>query len=593
MKAQPKPTMSSTTATQDADSVLSVITRNLTKVKSRAAVGHYDSRRIWVARLNESLNQSVEALSHLEKRVAKLLMSKRNLSSAALTSKSLMEFRKIVPAILRNQVSVVSRLAYGTRAEPIYTLKGKTNPSKTFDDFSELATITRQYVDSTIQDAYQLVMLDSKEFNFHVLNSLHSFVHLAPRGLQIPFTSKELVDIVEWFDQLSWKQRKKSSATSCQKERFGEKVDFLVTTLKPQFDLGVDTAAKATFRFCSEFTHVGYVSTLVTSADLGEFYMASADGVFFASTENYVELNYRLLKGAYLIFADIYLRAVGYATSIMLSDKAYAKVAGLIEKDIARSRKVIKSTGFQLTQFIAREYVRRPKTLRAKCICGEYREWNATDDWFNFCRNCGTKYGVIEWPQDIGYVITPQGPCDVVGSIHPPIDDLTEAERARIYALWDEFKKNRRAGKIDGKYLIPALAVRNLKTFTVPQYDPLNQELITFISGKKLSENDGIPIFCNCGCVAILKKGFEGERWRCFGCGSTIKMLALDGDSGYVFGSNPDGSPRLIPVQGNYRELTPEEKKKALESAAKVIKTSSRPAGRIRSGDVLPGDSLL
>ena len=148
-------------------------------------------------------------------------------------------------------------------------------------------------------------------------------------------------------------------------------------------------------------------------------------------------------------------------------------------------------------------------------------------------------------------MITIQGPCDVVGSIHPSIDDLTEVERARVYAFWDEFKKNRRAARLDGEHLVPALAVRNLKTFTVPQYNPLSHELITFVSGKKLSENDGIPIFCNCGCVAILKKGFEGERWRCFGCGSTIKTLMLGNDSGYVIGANPDGSPRLIPVQGN------------------------------------------
>jgi hypothetical protein len=93
------------------------------------------------------------------------------------------------------------------------------------------------------------VMLDSKESNFHVLNSLDSFVQLATESLQMRLMSKELIDIIDWFHHLPWKERKKSAATSCYKERFGEKVDFLAKELKPEFDLGVDSAAKATFRF--------------------------------------------------------------------------------------------------------------------------------------------------------------------------------------------------------------------------------------------------------------------------------------------------------------------------------------------------------
>ena len=64
-------------------------------------------------------------------------------------------------------------------------------------------------------------------------------------------------------------------------------------------------------------------------------------------------------------------------------------------------------------------------------------------------------------------------------------------------------------------------------------------------------------------------------------------MFMLENDSGHVIGASPDGSPKLIPVQGNERELTPEEKKKALESAAEVIKTSYKPAGSLRRGDSL------
>jgi hypothetical protein len=139
----------------DADAVLAAIASNLTRVKSHAALSHYDSRRIWVASLNESLDLSVEVLKQLESRVAKLLASDSKVTSAALNSKSLIQFRKILPAMLRNQVSLASRYVKGTRPEPVYKFEDKADPSKGFDEFSELATLSRQYVDSTIQDAYQ------------------------------------------------------------------------------------------------------------------------------------------------------------------------------------------------------------------------------------------------------------------------------------------------------------------------------------------------------------------------------------------------------------------------------------------------------
>jgi hypothetical protein len=98
----------------------------------------------------------------------------------------------------------------------------------------------------------------------------------------------------------------------------------------------------------------------------------------------------------------------------------------------------------------------------------------------------------------------------------------------------------------------------------VPAFVPRNQQFVTFVSGKKLAENVGVPIFGNCGCIAVLKKGFKRDSWKRFGCGSTIKMLALKGDPGYVAGLNPDGTPMLIPVQGSeaksMEELTVDEK---------------------------------
>ena len=50
-------------------------------------------------------------------------------------------------------------------------------------------------------------------------------------------------------------------------------------------------------------------------------------------------------------------------------------------------------------------------------------------------------------------------------------------------------------------------------------------------------------------------------------CESTIKIIVLEGDPGYVLGRNHDGEPMLIPVQGSSKEalaLTQEEKERML-----------------------------
>lgn len=579
MSTTPSPLTSSPS---DALSVLTTIANTLTQVKGSAALSHYHSRRAWVARLNEALEGSVDALKRIRSRVTELLSSDADTSSVALDPKSEFSlFRKIVPVMLNNHISLADRYIKGTRPEPRYAIQQEPYPSKSFDDFSQLTTLTRQYVDSTIQDAYQLAQLDAKEFNFNVLNSLHSFVHLATRSLQVPFMSAELASTVNWFDSLSWKKRKNSVATSCQKERFGDRVDFLVSALNPQLGFNVGDAAKATFKFCSEFTHVGYVSTLVTSRERGEVYMGSVDDCFFSSTENYVELEYILLKGACLVFIDLYLRALDSAASRLLNVGAYSEISALLKSAIEVAGKSVKLTGRSLTQFVSKRYEGAPQNLVSKCICGESRVWSAPfEPWFNYCNNCGTQYGIVEWPTDIGYVIVPQGPCDVFGSIHPVIDDLSQVDRDRVYELWEHFKRNERAKKIETEYLHPALAIRDLKAFTLPDYSLLGEKLHTLVSGKKLSENDGVPIFCNCGCVAVIKRGFGEDSFECFGCGSTITMRVLDGDSGYALGYDADGTPRLIPVQGSDakspNELTPQERKEILDSMLAATERTKR-----------------
>jgi hypothetical protein len=62
----------------------------------------------------------------------------------------------------------------------------------------------------------------------------------------------------------------------------------------------------------------------------------------------------------------------------------------------------------------------------------------------------------------------------------------------------------------------------------------------------------------------------QEELVVCANCESSIKLLVIEGDPGYVFGADPDGEPMLIPVQGSSKEkldISSGEREKALNEA--------------------------
>lgn len=102
-------------------------------------------------------------------------------------------------------------------------------------------------------------------------------------------------------------------------------------------------------------------------------------------------------------------------------------------------------------------------------------------------------------------------------------------------------------------------------------------DLFTFVAGNGIKKGEPFPIHCNCGAVITIMPPFQEEFVICPRCESSIKILVLEGDPGYVSGWNENG-PMLIPVQGSSKEaleLTQEER----ESALRKIKEQRRNEG--------------
>ena len=76
-------------------------------------------------------------------------------------------------------------------------------------------------------------------------------------------------------------------------------------------------------------------------------------------------------------------------------------------------------------------------------------------------------------------------------------------------------------------------------------------DLYTFVAGDALESGLPFALECNCGGVITIMPPFQDEYVVCPRCESRIKMLVIEGDPGYIIGSDSDGTPKLLPVQGS------------------------------------------
>ncbi len=101
------------------------------------------------------------------------------------------------------------------------------------------------------------------------------------------------------------------------------------------------------------------------------------------------------------------------------------------------------------------------------------------------------------------------------------------------------------------------------------QYD-----LYTFVAEDALKDDKPFPLRCNCGGVVTILPPFEEEFVVCPNCESSIKILVIEGDPGFIVGRNSDGEVTLLPVQGSEKArcMSPEERDRALRQASQSFR---------------------
>ena len=322
--------------------ILKSIAKNLSERNSTAALNNYEVLCNNIMFVNDLLDFGVKSLMDMQEKIDRIYNNDDFVSDDFKdNSKKGFYFRTIIPRILLNDINVIKKFIYYTQSDNRTGITVETvgELKKDFLDFNNLVTSARQFIDSLVSDAYQLILLDPKETNFQVLTSLYSFNKYATKSIREALFNSDIQNSLAEFENLDYNKRVRgqvSSITKCEKKSFGEKVDFLFNSLCLTTDNDFKEEIKNLFSFSSEFTHIGYVSTFFTSSTPLEVIFADDIGPYLPSTENFSELKYEILETATKFFVRIYIPAVENSLKKSLEQDIFKDFENYIAQTISK-----------------------------------------------------------------------------------------------------------------------------------------------------------------------------------------------------------------------------------------------------------------
>ncbi len=294
-------------------------------------------------------------------------------------------------------------------------------------EYNNLVTATRQLVDSLVTDAYQIQLLDPKEFNYHALLSLNSFEKYATKSIRQGLFNDDVEDALTEFRNLSFHDWKNSAITKCQHISFANKVDYLFSelSLNTSEDDAFKDEIKNLFKFSSEFTHIGYISTFFTSQSGSQPIFGGDKGPYLPSTENFSELKYQIIESCINFIFKLYAPSIKRCVDKIVLEDISESIIGELDNLISMLEHGIKTRNNNYYFFVCSSLIGSKNTIELPCICGHTNRWNPPHDNSDlFCIGCGSSYNIMAMEGDPGYIITSNGPVKVIGSSVPDFQDL-------------------------------------------------------------------------------------------------------------------------------------------------------------------------
>lgn len=427
--------------------ILKKLASNLTERKSVAALSNYEVLCNNISFSHDLFYKGENYLSLIVSKLKSTLVLDEALRCEFQNENDLNSFSLIVPSLLSNDLEAINKLLSLTSPDNRIGIDENNvgELHKGFVDYNSLVTATRQFIDSLVTDAYQLQMLNPKEFNYHVLLSLNSFEKYATKSIRQGLFNNEVEDSLTEFRTIAFRDWKNSSITQCQHISFASKVDYLFSELarvSPKDELFKDEI-KNLFKFSSEFTHIGYISTFFTSQTGSQPIFGSDQGPYLPSTENFNELKYQILESCINFIFKVYAPSVVKCTSKMLSNDHSAPIVKDLDNLISMLEHGIKTRNNNYFFFVCSSLIKSKESIELPCICNHVNYWepphNSSD---LYCKGCGSSYNIIALDGDPGYIITNNGPVKVLGSKAPDFHDLPLKEQQQLLKKVAEFSEN-------------------------------------------------------------------------------------------------------------------------------------------------------
>ena len=433
--------------------IIKAIATNLSGKRNLAALNNYEVLYHNINYVNELLvdfkNNIVELQAEIEKKI-KIIESVNDEFKDDSNSK--FYFRDIVPRVILNDIAILERfctVAKGDERQEI-GIDNIQLLKKGFIDYSELVTVTRQTLDSLVSDAYQLSQLDVKEINFHVLTSLKSFELYATKSIRQSLFNEEITHALAEFDNLNYNQRVKgveSNITKCSKKTFGEKLDFIFGEIGGVSETNFIDELKNLFKFSSEFTHIGYISTFFSSAEQTDIVFGSNIGPYLLSTENFNELKYEIIETMIKFLARVYMASISKTLERIFCAKYSKKIIEEIKEYIKDLMRYVKTRNNEYYFFIREGLIQSDQVIELPCMCGRINHWESPHDLSDiYCKSCGSKFNLIEVEGDPGYIMTSLGPAKVIGSDVPDLSEMSFEERKELFEEWGKIMANLSVG---------------------------------------------------------------------------------------------------------------------------------------------------
>ena len=244
------------------------------------------------------------------------------------------------------------------------------------------------------------------------------------------------------FRTIKFKDWAKSHITECNHITFAQKVDFLFSQFGAPSDPNLPEALKNIFKFSSEFTHIGYISTFFTLTAGAEVIFGDDDGAYLPSTENFSELKYEILVTACKALVATFIPSLIRCLEKMMMKPQAAKLSASLHLSAKALSEAIASRNSKYYFFVKTGLIGSPTSIPLTCMCGQTKMWvppHATTELY--CHSCGSSFQLLEVDGEGGYIITSNGPVKIIGASVPDFRDLSIADQIKLLQQCEEAKK--------------------------------------------------------------------------------------------------------------------------------------------------------